>query len=98
MAAALRPPREVWQALRVGLPLAAEGALFSLSYIVLTRTVTSFGTASVAALGVGDKLEVVNYFVCAGGGAAATTLVGQNLCAGDALRAARAAWLLVSQG
>lgn len=92
LAAGLRPPREVWQALRVGVPLAAEGALFSLIYIVLTRTVTSFGTASVAALGVGHKLEVLNYFVCAGAGAAATTLVGQNLGAKDTLRAARAAW------
>ncbi|MFO7609214.1 MAG: MATE family efflux transporter [Candidatus Krumholzibacteriia bacterium] len=87
-----RPPREVWQALRVGLPLAVEGALFSLIYIGLTRITTGFGTPAVAALGIGHKLEVLNYFVCAGMGAAATTLVGQNLGAGDERRAARAAW------
>ncbi len=45
-----------------------------------------------AALGVCHKLEVLNYFVCAGMGAAATTLVGQNLGAGDARRAVRSAW------
>jgi putative MATE family efflux protein len=89
----LHPPMvETWRALRVGLPLGLEGALFSLIYIVLTRVVTSFGTPAVAALGIGHKLEVLNYFVCAGMGAAATTLVGQNLGAGKPQRAVRCAW------
>ncbi len=89
----LRPPRfETWRALRVGLPLGLEGAFFSLIYILLTRVITSFGTPAVAALGIGHKLEVLNYFVCAGMGAAATTLVGQNLGAGDTRRAVRSAW------
>jgi len=89
----LRPPlEETWRALKVGLPLALEGALFSLIYILLTRVITDFGTPSVAALGIGHKLEVLNYFVCAGIGAAATTLVGQNLGAGERRRAVRSAW------
>jgi len=89
----LRPPRfETRRALRVGLPLGLEGAFFSLVYILLTRVITSFGTPAVAALGIGHKLEVLNYFVCAGMGAAATTLVGQNLGAGDSRRAVRSAW------
>jgi putative MATE family efflux protein len=89
----LRPPlEETWRALKVGLPLALEGALFSLIYIFLTRVITTFGTPAVAALGIGHKLEVLNYFVCAGIGAAATTLVGQNLGAGEARRAVRCAW------
>ncbi len=89
----LRPPlRETWQALKVGFPLGLEGALFSLIYILLTRVITDFGTPAVAALGIGHKLEVLNYFVCAGMGAAATTLVGQNIGAGEASRAVRCAW------
>jgi putative MATE family efflux protein len=89
----LKPPiAETWSAFLVGLPLALEGALFSFIYILLTRVITSFGTPAVAALGVGHKLEVLNYFVCAGMGAAATTLVGQNLGAGDSRRAVRCAW------
>jgi putative MATE family efflux protein len=89
----LHPPRfETWRALRVGLPLGLEGAFFSLIYILLTRVITSFGTPAVAALGIGHKLEVLNYFVCAGMGAAATTLVGQSLGAGDTRRAVRSAW------
>ncbi len=92
LGALLRPPGESWRALRTGLPLGLEGALFSLIYIVLTRVTTGFGTAAVAALGIGHKLEVFNYFVCAGMGAATTTLVAQNLGAGAPDRAARAAW------
>jgi putative MATE family efflux protein len=89
----LKPPLdETWRALKVGLPLGFEGALFSLIYILLTRVITGFGTPAVAALGVGHKLEVLNYFVCAGMGAAATTLVGQNLGAGESRRAVRSAW------
>ena len=89
----LKPPvAETWRAFRVGLPLALEGALFSFIYILLTRVITTFGTPAVAALGVCHKLEVLNYFVCAGMGAAATTLVGQSLGAGDTRRAVRSAW------
>jgi len=88
----LSPPADSWRALRVGLPLSMEGALFSLIYILLTRVTTTFGTPAVAALGVGHKLEVLNYFVCVGMGSAATTLVGQSLGAGDPLRARRSAW------
>ena len=87
-----RPPRIFLRALRVGLPLAAEGAFFSLIYIALTKILTQFGTDPVAALGIGHKLEVFNYFVCAGMGAAATTLVGQSLGARRPARATRAAW------
>ncbi len=86
------PLAETWASFRVGFPLAIEGALFSLIYIFLTRVITTFGTPAVAALGVCHKLEVLNYFVCAGMGAAATTLVGQNLGAGDSRRAVRCAW------
>jgi putative MATE family efflux protein len=89
----LKPPRnEVVRALKVGVPLGLEGAFFSVIYILLTKLTTGFGTPAVAALGIGHKLELLNYFVCAGMGAAATTLVGQNLGAGKPKRAARAAW------
>jgi putative MATE family efflux protein len=89
----LRPPGpEVRRALKVGIPLGLEGAFFSVIYIFLTKVTTDFGTPAVAALGVGHKLELLNYFVCAGMGAAATTLVGQNLGAGNPSRAARATW------
>ncbi len=88
----LRPSPATWRALRVGLPLGAEGALFSAIYILLTRVTTTFGTPAVAALAIGHKLEMLNFFVCAGMASAATTVVGQNLGAGQTLRATRGAW------
>jgi Na+-driven multidrug efflux pump len=70
----LRPPGpEVRRALKVGIPLGLEGAFFSVIYIFLTKVTTDFGTPAVAALGVGHKLELLNYFVCAGMGAARAT-------------------------
>ena len=89
---ALRPSPAAWRALRVGLPLGAEGALFSAIYVLLTRVTTTFGTPAVAALAIGHKLEMLNFFVCAGMASAATTVVGQNLGAGQPARATRGGW------
>lgn len=71
----------------IGLPVAAGGALFSFVYIVLTRFTAEFGTAALAALGVGHKVESLSYMVCIGFGLAAATAVGQNLGAGSKERA-----------
>jgi Na+-driven multidrug efflux pump len=69
------------------------GVLFSVIYILLVRVVGSFGTAAIAALGVGHKIEGVSYMVCVGFGLAAETLVGQNLGARLPERARQAGWL-----
>ncbi len=74
----------------IGLPVAAGGALFSFVYIILTRFTSQFGTAALAALGVGHKVESLSYMVCIGFGLAAATAVGQNLGAGQRERAVQA--------
>ncbi len=71
----------------IGLPVAAGGALFSFVYILLTRFTSKFGTAALAALGVGHKVESLSYMACIGFGLAAATAVGQNLGAGSKERA-----------
>ena len=71
----------------IGLPVAAGGALFSFVYVVLTRFTSQFGTAALAALGVGHKVESLSYMACIGFGLAAATAVGQNLGAGSRERA-----------
>ncbi|MDT8436852.1 MAG: MATE family efflux transporter [Gemmatimonadota bacterium] len=73
----------------IGLPVAAGGATFSAVYILLTRLTSEFGTAGLAALGVGHKLESLSYMVCIGFGVSAATVVGQNLGAGSRTRARR---------
>jgi Na+-driven multidrug efflux pump len=78
---------------RVGLPTAVTGVLFSLIYVVLTRTTTRFGTPALAALGLGFRVESWLFMVGVGFGAAAAAIVGQNLGAGRADRAERAGWI-----
>jgi putative MATE family efflux protein len=79
--------RPILQMAWIGLPVAAGGALFSFVYIVLTRFTSQFGTAALAALGVGHKVESLSYMACIGFGLAAATAVGQNLGAGSKERA-----------
>ena len=74
---------------RIGMPVAASGAVFSLVYILLTRFTSEFGTSALAALGVGHKVESLSYMACVGFGAAAATGVGQNLGSGQPGRARR---------
>ena len=81
---------------RVGLPTAATGVIFSLIYVVMTRTTTQFGTPALAALGLGHRVESWMYMIGVGFGSAAAAIVGQNLGAGRPDRAARAGWLTLA--
>jgi MATE family, multidrug efflux pump len=80
------------RALRVGVPVAANGVFFSLVYIGLTRITTRFGVPALAALGIGHKLEGLSYMVASGFGLASAAIVGQNMGAGRADRARQAGW------
>jgi putative MATE family efflux protein len=82
-----------WNIVRIGTPVMLAGSLFSLSYILLVPIVGQFGTPALAALGVGHKVEGVSYMIAVGFGLAASTLVGQNLGAGEPERARAAGWL-----
>ena len=78
---------------RIGLPTALTGVVFSFIYVLLTRTTTKFGTPALAALGVGHRVESWVYMVGVSFGAAAAAVVGQNLGAGQVDRARRAGWI-----
>ncbi len=78
--------------LAVGLPIASNGMLFSMIYVGLTKVISSFGSASVAAIGLGHRIESFPYFVAVGFSMAATTLAGQYIGAGKFEDAARAVW------
>ncbi len=86
-----------WEAIRaicrIGLPTAATGAMFSLIYVVITRSTTQFGTPAIAALGIGHRVESWLFMVGVGFGAATAAIVGQNLGAGRPDRASRAGWI-----
>jgi putative MATE family efflux protein len=78
---------------RIGVPTAATGVIFSLIYVLMTRTTTRFGTPALAALGVGHRVESWAYMVGVGFGAAAAAIVGQNLGAREITRAQRSGWI-----
>ena len=83
---------ELVQLARVGAPHAAIGALFSVVYLVYARIAGAQGAASLAVLGIGNRLESVTYLTADGFGVAAATFVGQNLGARNPERAEAGAW------
>jgi putative MATE family efflux protein len=95
----LRVGRPNWRVLRsivrIGLPTAVTGVIFSLIYVALTRTATQFGTPALAALGIGHRVESWLFMIAVGFGAATAAIVGQNMGAGRTDRAQRAGWLSV---
>jgi putative MATE family efflux protein len=95
----LKIGRPDWRTLgtitRVGLPTAVTGVIFSLIYVLVTRTATQFGTPALAALGIGHRVESWLFMVGVGFGAATAAIVGQNLGASRTDRAERAGWISV---
>lgn len=77
---------------RIGIPLSIAGIVFSIVYLFINRIVAHFGTESIAALGIGNRMESLSYLSCFGFSIAAATLVGQNLGAGKPERASKSAW------
>ena len=96
----LKVGRPDWRTLatiaRIGLPTALTGVVFSLIYVLVTRTATQFGTPALAALGIGHRVESWLFMIGVGFGAATAAIVGQNLGAGQAQRAERAGWISVA--
>ncbi len=80
---------------KIGLPLSLGDIIFCTVYIFLNKIVSGYGAFAIAALGIGNRLESINYMISHGFGTAAATLVGQNLGAGLPERAERSAWYTV---
>ncbi len=80
---------------RIGLPMAGQNSVFILVYWFLIRFVHAFGESAGAAMGIGNRMESFSYLICYGFSVAASTLVGQNLGAGQSERAERCAWLSI---
>lgn len=81
---------------KIGSPPATAGMIFSVVYIFLNKIAAQFGTISIAALTVGNRMESLSYLICFGFSIAATTMVGQNLGANNPERAAKSAWMSVA--
>jgi len=91
---ALRPdPAFIKRAFNLGYPASIEQSARGLGATVMTFLITSFGTVTTASYGVG--INVLNFVVipAMGFSMATSTLVGQNIGAGNVARAERVARL-----
>ncbi len=74
---------------RVGVPAAMIGILFSVVYVAFVRSASRFGPASMAIVGIVNRIEALQFATSFALGTAGAALVGQNLGAGLPDRAAR---------
>ena len=80
-------PLRMRAVLRVGMPAAAIAALFSVVYVAFGASAGRFGPASLAVIGMVQRLESIEFLVALAIGLAGSTMVGQNLGAGRPDRA-----------
>lgn len=64
--------------LTIGVPAGVQGAVFSLSNIVIQSAINSLGTDVMAASAIGFNLDILPYLVVNAFGQACTTFIGQN--------------------
>ncbi|WP_435093623.1 MATE family efflux transporter [Halorubrum sp. N11] len=83
---------------RLGLPSSVEQTTSALAMITLTAMVVTFSPPVVAAYGLGNRLISLVFLPAMGLGRAIDTMVGQNLGADRADRAARSVKLAASTG
>jgi len=77
----------------IGYPATIDGWARSFAAVVMAAFVTPFGTAAIAAYGIGVRLMSVTWSVAGAVGQATATGVGQNLGAETPDRAARVTWV-----
>jgi Na+-driven multidrug efflux pump len=83
----------IWRMLKLAVPGTLQGAVRSVGNLALMKIVTGFGVLTTAAYGIGLRLDLIVMMPGWALGAAAATLVGQNLGAGRPGRAERSAWI-----
>jgi putative MATE family efflux protein len=81
--------KHVKRAFSIGLPASVEQSMRALGLTVMTFLIASFGTETVASYGAGSNLLQVVMIPALGLSMAISTLVGQNIGAGNMARAAR---------
>ena len=81
------PPVRLGGIVRVGIPAAIIGMMFSVVYIVFARAASHFGPAAMAVVGIVNRVEALQFIASLAIGTAGAALVGQNLGAGQPERA-----------
>lgn len=77
----------------VGVPASLSHMMMSLGMIAVTKIVSSYGSAAIAAYGLGYRLESVAFHFVMGVSFSVVALVGHNFGAGKIKRAKKVAWI-----
>ena len=72
--------------IKIGIPSSVQQSMLSISQIAMTSIVAAFGTATLAAYGIGNRVISIASMLIMGVSAATTTMVGQNIGAGEKKR------------
>lgn len=80
----------LWRILKIGVPAGIQGAVFSLSNIVVQSAINSLGKVTMAASSAAFNVEVMAYYILNSFGQACTTFVGQNYGTGQIDRCRKA--------
>lgn len=86
----------IWMITRIGFPSSIEQSMISAGQLFMTGLVTSFGTMTLAAYGIVNRIVSVPVILAFGLAAASTTMVGQNIGAGEKKRAEKTAVISIS--
>lgn len=81
---------ELSKMLRLGIPSGMQAVLYAVSNMIIQSGINSFGTDSVAALTVFEKLDGIFWMIMSAFGIAVTTFIGQNFGARKYLRMKKA--------
>lgn len=86
----MRPEKERMKAIvRIGLPTALGGSVMQLGFLLMSRNVFAYGVNAMAAYGIGNRVNGIISLPSTGIGSAVSTIVGQNMGAGQVKRAER---------
>ena len=75
---------------KIGLPTAIGGSTMQLGFLLMTKNVNAYGFIATSAYGIGNKINSIITMHANGIGSAISTIVGQNVGAGQKDRADKA--------
>ncbi len=77
---------KVMSILKIGLPTAIGGSTMQFGFLLMTKNVNVYGATAMTSYGIGNKINSIITMPANGIGSAISTIVGQNMGAGNVKR------------